>query len=426
MPEVNEHAFARATPMEIVDLLLWAVAKLAGSITIVPDRERATHVIRHERAGTQAVVAEVPSRFGDALAARLAIVSGLPVGLPGAHVGRLRVRPAGSPVDVLVTELLVAVRATPAGLEAEAHRIAPGSAARDEDASPETLASGRGTIGAYRITGVLGQGGMGVVYAAKHVALDKPVALKVLSADAARRPRVAAQFLVEARAACRSRHRGIVDVTDFGALQDGRAYLVMELVTSPTLADVLLDLDGPMPIARAIAIARNIADALAAAAAHGVVHRDLTPSNVFVGDDDATKIGDFGLAWIASDDASAPAAGKREGGTAGFMSPEQWLGEPSDTRSDIYSFGVLLFRMVTGRLPFIGSSLIEILHMHVSDPVPRAIGKEGPVPEELQRILERAMAKGASERFQSFDELLLALDALEGAEPRSGWQRWRR
>jgi hypothetical protein len=419
-PKVSIASFGDATPMEVVDLLLWTLVDRAGAIAIVPEGEPRGHVIRFEHRGTTTELAAVPSSFGDALAARLAIVSGLPVGLPGTQFGRLRVRLGMPSADSPVTELLVAIRATPAGLEAEAHRMAMGPPQRDDSASPESLAAGRGRIGMYRVSGMLGHGGMGIVYRAEHIALQKAVALKVLHAEAAHDRRFAAQFLVEARAACRARHPGIVDVTDFGTLADGRSYLVMELVTWPTLARTMERSHGPFPLARAVTIVRNVAEGLAAAAAHGVVHRDLTPSNIFLGDDDATKIGDFGLARIAESGVPARYASGGVGGTAGYMSPEQWAGETADTRSDVYSVGVILFRLITGRMPFQGNDPLELLCRQQSEDVPQAVGVDGPVPEALQRILERAIAARTSERYQTVDALLLALRELSRAPARSG------
>jgi serine/threonine-protein kinase len=197
----------------------------------------------------------------------------------------------------------------------------------------------------------------------------------------------------------------------------------MELVTWPTLAAVL-EAQGRLSVARAIAIACSVAEALAAAAAHGVVHRDLTPSNIFVGEGDATKIADFGLARISDPSSQDVPEFGGPCGTAGYMSPEQGLGERVDSRSDIYSLGVILFRMVAGKLPFEGRTLPELLVQHVGDPVPRAAGADGPVPEALQRVIERAMAKRSSERYQTVDEMLLALRELERTLVRSGWQRW--
>ncbi len=413
-----------ASPVELVDLLLWTLIELSGSITIVPEEH--AHGIVHERALESITVATVPSSFGDALAARIALIAGLTVGLPDVQFGRLRVRASSrnESLDAPVTELLVAVRATRGGLAAEIHRVASGETSDEHDSSPESLAAGRGMIGMYRISGLLGQGGMGVVYRAEHVALQKSVAVKVLHPSSAHEPTIAAQFLVEARAACRARHPGIVDVTDFGSLRDGRSYLVMELVAWPTLSTMLHTAPQGLSIDRALVIARNVAEALAAAAAEGVVHRDLTPANIFVGENDATKIGDFGLARIV--DMKSPGQGGRAGfgGTVGYMSPEQWLGEAVDTRSDIYSLGVILFRILSGRAPFTGQTPADVFLKHRTEPVPEIIGVEGPVPTELQRLVERAMAKLPAERFQTVDELLLALADLGKSLPRSGWRRW--
>jgi serine/threonine-protein kinase len=416
------NALVGVSVVDVVDLLLLALAQRAGSITVTPSKD--AHSIEYEHAGVRVPFATVHSSLGDAIAARLALLAGLGVGVSGVQVGRVRVRPKGAGLDVAptVTELLVAVHASREGLGAEAHRISPSAVAEVEPSiTPEDLARGRARVGMYQIMGELGQGGMGVVYRAEHVALQKQVALKVLHPEVALVPTVAAQFLVEARAACRARHPGIVDVTDFGTLAGGRSYFVMELVTAPTLAKTL-DHDGPLPLRRAITIARNIAEGLAAAAAQGVVHRDLTPANVFLFDDDTTKIGDFGLARIVDPKSPSPAR-ESIAGTAGYMSPEQGLGEPTDTRGDIYSLGVILFRMITGKVPFSGRTLVEILQRHMSDPVPRMEGVDGPAPDAVQHLVARAMAKSPIERYQTVDEMLLALREIERTLSRDGWRR---
>jgi serine/threonine-protein kinase len=419
-PEELGRALARASPMDVVDLLLWLLVEQAGSVTITP--VRSGHAIRHEGV-TVSHFATVPATFGDALVARLALVAGLAVGEPGVQVGRLRVRPAVPSGMTIVADLLVAARPTPLGLGAEVHRMASANSTRDERATPADFDAGRARVGMYRVSEAIGRGGMGVVYRAEHIALQKPVALKVIRPEVAHEPTVAAQFLVEARAACRARHPGIVDVTDFGVLSDGRSYLVMELVTWPTLAKVL-DESGPMPLLRSLAIARSVADALAAAAAQGVVHRDLTPSNIFLGDGDATKLGDFGLARLLEPGAEPTDHEPRIAGTAAYMSPEQSLGEPVDSRSDVYSLGIILFRMVTGRLPFPGRTLAETVLTQLADPLPKMIGPDGPVPDSLQALVERAAAKRPEARYQTVDELLLALTELERALSPSGWRRW--
>jgi serine/threonine-protein kinase len=417
-PEQVGSTLASRSPPEVVDLLFWLLMEQSGSLSIAP--ERGGHAIRHE-GGTLAHIATVPARFGDALVARVAIVAGLGVGEDGLQVGRLRVRPACPAEWAPVVDLLVAVRPTPAGLSAEVHRMASSSTTREERIAPADFDAGRARIGMYRVSHVIGQGGMGVVYRAEHIALQKAVALKVVRPEVAHEPTVSGQFLVEARAACRAHHPGIVDVTDFGVLADGRSYLVMELVTWPTLAKVL-EQSGSLPVVRAIAVARGIAEALAAAATQGVVHRDLTPTNIFVGAGDVTKIGDFGLARVLDDGAPEPES--TIGGTAAYMAPEQSLGAPADSRSDIYSLGVILFRMITGRLPFPGRTLAEMVCTKVAAPLPAMIGVDGPVPDDVQRLVERAAAHRPEERFQTVDELLLALAELERVLSPSGWRRW--
>ncbi len=217
--------------------------------------------------------------------------------------------------------------------------------------------------------------------------------------------------MVEARAACRAKHIGIVDVTDFGTLSDGRAYIAMEIVTGPTLAMVLEE-HGPLPPSRVLTLASRIAEALHAASLRGVVHRDLTPSNIFVCEDDQPKIGDFGVAKIIdAQNTDELTATTPVVGTAGYMSPEQGLGEAVDGRSDIYSLGCVMFRMVTGRVPFTGSSLYAVLAQHLNDPPPPMESPHGPVPEVLTRVILRALAKSPAERYQTADELLRDLAA---------------
>jgi hypothetical protein len=422
--EVDAQAFARLSANDLADLLLLAlVERGAGTMIVLPSA--GGHAVHYESGGSTSEIVTIPAALGDALVARFAILAELPVGATEAQIGRIRVRPS-TPMDeaaVPVTEILLAVRTVGEGMIAELHRIGSLS----DRAIPRTPNAGADLgardvqVGMYRIRDELGRGGMGVVYNAVHVALDKPVALKVLHPEVASMPTVAAQFMVEARAACRARHPGIVDVTDFGYLPDGRAYLVMELVDAPTLSDLLRH--GALDPRRSIAIAQAVADALGAASAQGVVHRDLTPANIFVGAGDRIKIGDFGLARIVD-----PTTGGVEPesetvvGTAGYMSPEQGLCDVVDTRSDIYSLGVVLFRMLTGHLPFDGKTLVEIIMLHMTKPVPLMIGPEGPLPDVLQRLVERAMAKRREERFQSCGELHAALAEADRTLAREGWR----
>jgi serine/threonine protein kinase len=182
----------------------------------------------------------------------------------------------------------------------------------------------------------------------------------------------------------------------------------MELVVGPTLS-ALIEAEGPLAPARVLTLSGRIADALHAASVRGVVHRDLTPSNIFVCEGDWPKIGDFGVAKLVDKDAPATdALPKAEPvvGTAGYMSPEQGLGDPVDARSDIYSLGCVMYRMVTGKVPFTGNSLYTVLLKHMNEPPPPMESPHGPIPEPLSSIILRALAKRPNERYQSAEEML--------------------
>ena len=266
---------------DIVDLLLLALVRhKASAVTIEPAGHG--HAIRYERGTSTVTLDTLTPERGDAVVMRLAIIFGIAVGSAEEQIGRLRIRGRrrGSDPDLPTppaTEILVAVRPTASGLSAELHRFA---GPEDEvaggelgptagDGGPE----GNRRIGPYRITSELGRGSMGIVYRAEHLVLQKAVAIKILHPGMAGDPEAAARFIMEARAACRARHPGIVDVTDFGRLPGGRAFLVMELVEGPTLEVVLQS--GPLTAVRAIRIATQVAEALRAASAHCVVHREL-------------------------------------------------------------------------------------------------------------------------------------------------------
>lgn len=394
---------------DLTDLLLRFLALGdPRSATVEPSEDG--HAIRVDVGEGYATRAQLSSSLGNAVAARLAIIADLEVGSIATQLGRVRValREAASGPSPASTEFIVAVRTVSGGLAAEIHRMVTTLAppALPDASGPES----EDTVGRYRLKRELGRGGMGVVYLGEHVLLQKEVAIKVLHASATLNPMLTAQFVVEARAACRARHPGIVDVTDFGTLSDGRAFIAMEVVVGPTLATVI-DTDGPLRPERVLVLAARIADALRAASARGVVHRDLTPSNIFVCEGDQPKIGDFGVAKLIDADASDdPNDGGPVVGTAGYMSPEQGLGEAVDARSDIYSLGCVMYRMVTGALPFTANSLYAILAKHLNEPPPPMSSPHGPVPEALSRIILRALAKSPSDRYQSAAAMLDDLD----------------
>jgi serine/threonine protein kinase len=270
-------------------------------------------------------------------------------------------------------------------------------------------------IGNYRITAKLGEGGMGVVFLAEHPVIGRKVALKAIHPQFARNTEVVSRFVNEAKAVNQIRHEHIVDVTDFGHTPAGDFYFIMECLQGETLADCLLK-EGRLAPQRALRIAAQIADALQASHDHGVIHRDLKPDNVFLtrhGDDgDFVKVLDFGLAKLVRAEDMSP-RNTRSGslmGTPLYMSPEQCDGTVEiDHRADIYALGVLLFEMLTGKVPFAGTGYGQVIlqHMTARPPAARSIVPE--LPLALEAILSRALAKDRELRFQSMAELRDAL-----------------
>ncbi len=263
-------------------------------------------------------------------------------------------------------------------------------------------------LGPYEILAQIGAGGMGQVYRARDARLDRDVALKVLPDDLARDPGRRQRFAQEARAVAALNHPNIVAVYDVG-----ENYFVSELVDGKSLREV-----GGMPARAAIDLAVQIADGLAAAHAHGVTHRDLKPENIMVTRDGRAKILDFGLAKVAPAAIGADAATQtQEGvvlGTVGYMSPEQVRGQAADPRSDIFSFGLVLYEMLAGKRAFTGASSVDVLS---------AILKEDPadfpgsVPPALKLIVEHCVEKLPDRRFQSARDLAFALQSLSGSGP---------
>jgi len=264
--------------------------------------------------------------------------------------------------------------------------------------------------GRYRIDGVLGQGGMGVVYRAQHTKIDKHVAIKILRADLIADAGLVKRFLNEARAASRIGNPHIVDVSDFGTLPNGATYFVMEHVDGQSLAVAMLE-RGAMSARELTHIARQIAEALQAAHAVGVVHRDLKPDNVMLlrrgKDADFVKVLDFGIAKV-SNQTKLTVAGDVFG-TPHYMSPEQAGGKEVDHRTDIYSLGVIMYEMAAGRLPFEGENA-EILRQHLFvTPAPvRSVRAD--VPQSLDAIILKCLEKKPGKRFSSMNDLIGDLD----------------
>lgn len=257
------------------------------------------------------------------------------------------------------------------------------------------------TVGPYRVMRKIGEGGMGAVYEALHESIERRVALKVLHPKLAADPELARRFFNEARAVNRVDHPGLVQITDFGHIDD-TAYIVMELLHGETLGARLRQLSRPMAIADVLAIARQVADALAAAHSRGVVHRDLKPDNVMLIADPymqrkvRTKLLDFGIAKLdtSKDIAWCKTLTHSLLGTPAYMSPEQCRGAGHvDDKSDVYSFGVLLYTMLTGEPPFTGAGMGELIGKHLYEEPPALASRLPWVPERITLLVHSLLNK---------------------------------
>jgi serine/threonine protein kinase/tetratricopeptide (TPR) repeat protein len=274
----------------------------------------------------------------------------------------------------------------------------------------------------YRIVRWVGDGGMGVVYEAEHVALERRVALKVLRAEATGSVAETRMFRQEARTVSKIGSEHIVEVFDLGELPDGRVWFAMELLTGTSLE--ALAKEGPLEPSRAIAILRQICKGLAAAHASGVVHRDVKPGNISVetrrGRADAVKILDFGVSAVLSDIADG---GVVLAGTPAYMAPELVCGLPYDARVDLYALGCTAYEMFAGHPPFVGPSIDDVLLAHVEvEPTPIAEASRIPIPPALAAVVMRCLAKHADDRDANAADLEAALcEAQVEAGIRTSW-----
>jgi serine/threonine protein kinase len=281
--------------------------------------------------------------------------------------------------------------------------------------------------GRYHIERKIGEGGMGVVFAARHAVIERPLAIKVLKREVMRDTATIKRFVQEAKAASRIGHPNIVDVTDFGTTTDGLTYQVMEYVDGVTLGGALRE-RGLFAIPRAVRIAGQLARALGAAHTKGIVHRDLKPENIFLldrdGRKDFVKIVDFGIAKIVPVEGAPAVDGPRLTragavfGTPEYMAPEQAAGRgDTDGRVDIYALGIILYEMLTGRVPHRGDTMVRTLAMQMLDPIepPTKIRPDVGIRPELEAVVMKALAKKREHRYQSMAEMLADLERAGGA-----------
>ena len=433
-------------PDALADLMLaGALEGRADVIAMQPSGDGCAVTL--EAAGAVVAGLRVPREVGEAAAARLAAAARIDVrGAPGdgpGHVARLAVC-TGTRTGMVV----LSMGALGAGARVEIQRLAssaerPASLKRctscgafhppqrsvcDADGAPLLDVADDpvvgGTIGVYRIGTLLGAGQMGAVFAAVHALIGRPVAVKVLHRSLAQHPVIARRFLNEARAASRLRHEGVVEVTDFGLLRDARPFLVMERIAGEPL-ELRLERDGALLPRAALLLAREIAAALGAAHAAGVVHNDLKPANVMllVGSTDEAprlKLVDFGAAVLREETTgeSGPIIG-----TPHYMSPERANGERGDARADLYALGVMLYEMLSGHVPHTGGCPAAVLYAQVWHPPPLLESPHGRLPAAVLGLVSRALEKSPAARHQTAAELTTGIDLALAALDRPGWRR---
>ncbi|HET7500706.1 MAG TPA: serine/threonine-protein kinase [Kofleriaceae bacterium] len=382
-----------------------------------------TYLITLERASQVLATVPLDAQLGSAVIARLAFLADIDLAATHAASGVLPVRSGARETEIVIT-----VR--PGSSLCADLMVAPRQRGRGQVIEPVGPSRGD-VVGPYRVLEFLGEGGMGTVFEVEHIALTRHYALKVLRTKVIERDAGAAQkFLREARTAARVRHPNIVDVVDFGYLADGRPYFVMELLEGQSLADLVAA--GALPPGEVVTIARQLANALAVAHDRGVVHADVTPSNVLVVDTTQgaatqgelhVKLVDFGLAELAGE-------GLRDEnpefvlGTPAYISPEQLRGLAPTDRSDQYGLGAVLFELLTGRPPFHHDDLRSLCMMHLTAPIPPIESPHGPLPPKLADIVTTCLQKTPQARFPGMRALLVALDEVERVTDRRGWRRW--
>jgi serine/threonine-protein kinase len=257
----------------------------------------------------------------------------------------------------------------------------------------------------FEIIERIGEGGMGVVYKARQISVDRLVAIKVLNAQVAQDPTWVQRFINEARATSKLQHPNTIRLVDFGQSREGLLFIAMEFLDGVNLRQAL-ERQGPMPPQRVLKILVQTCQSLAEAHALGIIHRDLKPDNLFLinipGSPDYVKVLDFSVAKLRQQGSAAQTQAGVVFGTPQYMSPEQGRGLPLDTRSDIYALGIVAYEMLTGRVPFSSANPMEVLAMHVRTPPPPLPG----VPDRVVQIVMRCLAKEPGQRYQTVEQML--------------------
>ncbi len=275
-------------------------------------------------------------------------------------------------------------------------------------------------LGRYEVLKKLGEGGMGTVYLSEHTAIKKKFAIKVLSHEFAHKQDLRERFLQEARAASMISQQNVVEITDFGDTPNGSVFFVMEHLKGEDLSDTVKS-EGRLPWARVKPIIIQICRALSAAHAAGIIHRDMKPENCYRisrgNTDDFIKVLDFGIAKVTSDEEGEGKGLTRTGmifGTPEYMSPEQAQGAKPDHRVDVYAVGVIMYELLTGRVPFIADTFMGILtkHMFEVPEAPSSVAEGADIPPEVEAIILKAMQKDRELRFDDMAAMSAAIEAV--------------
>ncbi|HLO29459.1 MAG TPA: serine/threonine-protein kinase [Anaerolineales bacterium] len=278
----------------------------------------------------------------------------------------------------------------------------------------DNLQSGQ-MLGAYRIIGQIGKGGMATVYKAYQASVDRYVAIKVLPSQLAESPEFATRFHQEARIIAKLEHPHILPVFDYGE-SEGVAYFVMRYLDAGTLKD-RMEARRPLPLDDIDRIFTQLADALSYAHGHGIVHRDLKPANALIDSQGNVFLTDFGIAKLL--ESASPRLTQTDAimGTPAYISPEQAQAKPVDQRSDIYSLGIILYEMVTGGVPYVADTPLAVLFKHISDPLPLPSLVKPDIPPSIEQVILKALAKEPQDRYTTAAEFVAAWKrALEEKE----------
>jgi serine/threonine protein kinase len=392
--------------MNVVDLadaiLHAALAADADRVWIEPvPLTESCYVITIERRAKVISTATIEEDLARAVISRLGVIAEVDLSVAKPSTGAAKVRRGEQ-----VFELVVVVRPGP---QPRAELMLQ-SDARSKQERFRNLNAGD-IVDHYRVVERLGSGGMGRVYRVDHVTLGRPYALKVLHAEILQRdPRSIDRFVREARAASRIQHPNIIDVFDFGYLPDGRPYFVMELLEGESLGD-RIDGKGPLAPQRALEVAKQLCDALRAAHEAGVIHSDVTPSNILVCGDHV-KLVDFGLAELMESQVVDEEMATHVMGTPRYVAPERLLGRAASEHCDQYALGIVLFEMIAGITPFHAPELRTLCKQHISEPIPELLSPFGPLPAELDKLMSRCLAKSPGHRFPNMAAFAAELDRV--------------